>query len=300
MSSGKAYLQSFLGHLASERRLSPLTCKNYGRDVAALLELAGDIALDQLQVQQIRRFIAQLHGRGLSGKTLARMLSAWRGFYHYLARDHGFSHNPCVGLRPPKAVKSLPHALSPDDAVRLMGVYGDDPLALRDRAIFELFYSSGLRLSELTGLPLAQIDLAAGIVRVTGKGGKTREVPVGSHALEAIRNWLPARDNLVRADEKALFVGQNGARLSPRAVQYRVKQWAFRLGISANVHPHVLRHSFASHVLQSSGDLRGVQELLGHASITTTQVYTRLDFQHLAQTYDAAHPRAHRKAPPKE
>ena len=296
MSPGAVYLQGFLGHLASERRLSPLTCSNYGRDVAELLRLAGEIPLDQLQVHQIRRFIAQLHGRGLGGKTLARMLSAWRGFYAWLARDHGFTSNPCAGMRAPKSVKALPQALSPDEAVRLMEIPTDgDPLALRDKARFKLFYSSGLRLSELVNLPLSQIDLAAGMVRVTGKGGKTREVPVGRFALEAVRNWLPEREKLVRPEEYALFVGKNGTRLTPRAVQYRVKQWAVKLGISVDVHPHVLRHSFASHVLQSSGDLRAVQEMLGHANISTTQVYTHLDFQHLAKVYDAAHPRAKKK-----
>ncbi|MCE5180541.1 MAG: tyrosine recombinase XerC [Betaproteobacteria bacterium] len=295
MSAGTDYLQSYLVHLASERRLSPLTCTNYRRDVTELLNLAADIPLDQLQIHQVRRFIAQLHGRGLGGKSLARMLSAWRGFYAWLARDHGFTQNPCVGLRAPKSVRSLPKALSPDEAARLMEVPADDALAVRDKAVIELFYSSGLRLSELTGLPLADIDLVDGIVRVTGKGGKTREVPVGRQAVAAIRSWLPYRDQLVKPDEAALFVGKNGLRLTSRAVQYRIKQWAIKLGISAEVHPHVLRHSFASHVLQSSGDLRAVQEMLGHANISTTQVYTHLDFQHLAKVYDAAHPRAKKK-----
>jgi len=296
MISGAAYLQGFLGHLASERRLSPLTCTSYGRDVTELLRLAGEIPLDQLQIHQIRRFVAQLHGRGLGGKTLARMLSAWRGFYTWLARDHGFTSNPCVGMRAPKSAKALPQVLSPDEAVRLMEIPAEgDPLALRDKAMFELFYSSGLRLSELVNLPLSQLDLAAGMVRVTGKGGKTREVPVGRFALEAVRNWLPEREKLARPEEYTLFVGRNGTRLTPRAVQYRVKQWALKQGISADVHPHVLRHSFASHVLQSSGDLRAVQEMLGHANISTTQVYTHLDFQHLAKVYDAAHPRAKKK-----
>lgn len=295
MSSGATYLQDFLGHLAGERRLSPLTCSNYGRDVTELLKLAGDTPLDQLQIHQVRRFVAQLHGRGLGGKTLARMLSAWRGFYAWLARDHGFTGNPCAGVRAPKSAKALPQALSPDEAVHLMEIPADgDPLALRDKAMFELFYSSGLRLSELVNLPPGQIDLAAGMVRVTGKGGKTREVPVGRFAVEAVRNWLPEREKLARPEEYALFVGRNGARLTPRAVQYRIKQWGLKLGISANVHPHVLRHSFASHLLQSSGDLRAVQEMLGHANISTTQVYTHLDFQHLAKVYDAAHPRAKR------
>ena len=295
MLSSDNYLQGFLGHLASERRLSPLTCSNYGRDVTELLKLAGEIPLDQLQVHQVRRFVAQLHGRGLGGKTLARMLSAWRGFYAWLARDHGFTSNPCVGVRAPKSVKALPQALSPDEAARLMEIPTDgDPLALRDKAMFDLFYSSGLRLSELVNLPLSQIDLADGMVRVTGKGGKTREVPVGRFAVEAVRNWLPERKKIVQTEEQALFVGRNGTRLTPRAVQYRIKQWGLKLGVSANVHPHVLRHSFASHVLQSSGDLRAVQEMLGHANISTTQVYTHLDFQHLAKVYDAAHPRAKR------
>ncbi len=294
LSSGN-YLQGFLDHIASERRLSPLTCASYGRDVAELLKLADEIPLDQLQIHQVRRFVAQLHGRGLGGKTLARMLSAWRGFYVWLARDHGFTGNPCAGMRAPKSVKALPQALSPDEAARLMEIPADgDPLALRDKAMFELFYSSGLRLSELVNLPLIQIDLVAGMVRVTGKGGKTREVPVGRFALEAVRNWLPEREKLAKPEECTLFVGRNGARLTPRAVQYRVKQWGLKLGISADVHPHVLRHSFASHVLQSSGDLRAVQEMLGHANISTTQVYTHLDFQHLAKVYDVAHPRAKR------
>ena len=291
------YLQGFLAYLASERRLSPLTCENYRRDVLELLKLAGGNPLAELQTQQVRRFVAQLHGRGLGGKTLARMLSAWRSFYNYLAHEHGFTRNPCDGLRAPKSPKALPHALSPDEAARLMEIDGDGPLAIRDKAIFELFYSSGLRLSELVGLDNHpdQIDLAAALVRVTGKGNKTREVPVGRQAIEAIRQWLPQRQKLAAAEETALFVGNTGRRLTPRAIQYRVKHWALAQGLPGNAHPHVLRHSFASHVLQSSGDLRAVQEMLGHANISTTQVYTHLDFQHLAKVYDQAHPRAKKK-----
>jgi integrase/recombinase XerC len=239
--------------------------------------------------------VAQLHARGLDGRSLARMLSAWRGFYRYLARDHGYTGNPCVGLRAPKSKKTLPQALSPDEAGRLMDIPGDDLLAVRDKAIFELFYSSGLRLSELTSLAPADINLSDATVRVTGKGSKTRVVPVGSYALIAVSKWLKAREPLVKAGGNALFVSRNGTRLTPRAIQYRMKQWALKLGLAAGVHPHVLRHSFASHVLQSSGDLRAVQELLGHANITTTQVYTKLDFGHLSKVYDAAHPRARRK-----
>lgn len=288
-------LRDFLGHLANERRLSPNTILNYERDIEALLDLAGDTPLAKLQIHHARRFVAQLHARGLDGRSLARMLSAWRGFYRYLARDHGYTSNPCIGLRAPKSKKTLPQALSPDEAGRLMGIPGDDLLAVRDKAMFELFYSSGLRLSELTDLAPTDINFSDATVRVTGKGSKTRVVPVGSHALGAVSRWLKAREPLFKPDPNALFVNRNGMRLTPRAVQYRMKGWALKLGLASDVHPHVLRHSFASHVLQSSGDLRAVQEMLGHASISTTQVYTHLDFQYLAKVYDAAHPRAKKK-----
>jgi len=289
-------LRGYLDHLSNERRLSHHTVENYARDIAALTGLAGGTPLKELQVQNVRRFVAQLHGRGLDGRSLARMLSAWRGFFHYLARDHGYQHNPCLGIRPPKSAKRLPHALSPDEAGRLMMITAKDPLAVRDKAILELFYSSGLRLSELTGLAEGDVNFRDATVRVTGKGAKTRIVPVGRHALAALESWLPARGELARAGEKALYVGRDGGALGPRAVQARLKQWAVKLGLADKVHPHALRHSFASHVLQSSGDLRAVQEMLGHASISTTQVYTHLDFQHLAKAYDAAHPRAKRKS----
>ena len=289
-------LRGYLEHLSNERRLSHHTVENYARDIAALTGLAGATPLKELQVQNVRRFVAQLHGRGLDGRSLARMLSAWRGFFHYLARDHGYQHNPCLGIRPPKSAKRLPHALSPDEAGRLMAISAKDPLAVRDKAILELFYSSGLRLSELTGLAEGDVNFRDATVRVTGKGAKTRIVPVGRHALAALEAWLPARGELARAGEKALFVGRDGGALGPRAVQARMKHWSVKLGLADKVHPHALRHSFASHVLQSSGDLRAVQEMLGHASISTTQVYTHLDFQHLAKAYDAAHPRAKRKS----
>jgi integrase/recombinase XerC len=224
------------------------------------------------------------------------MLSAWRGFYHYLARDHGYVTNPCLGIRAPRSAKKLPAALSPDEAAQLMRVEGDGLLAARDRAILELFYSSGLRLSELTGLAVRDVSLRDATVQVTGKGSKTRIVPVGSHALAALKTWLVRRESLVPPGEAALFVAQGGKRMSGGAVQQRVKHWARKLGLAGKVHPHVLRHSFASHMLQSSGDLRAVQELLGHASISSTQVYTHLDFQHLAKAYDAAHPRARKKS----
>jgi integrase/recombinase XerC len=288
-------LRGYLDHLSNERRLSRHTLAGYARDIEALTALAGSARLDRLGVHEIRRFVAHLHARGLDGRSLARMLSAWRGFYNYLARDHGYATNPCLGIRAPRSAKKLPRALSPDEAAQLMRAGGDGPLDARDKAMLELFYSSGLRLSELTGLAVQDVNLRDATVQVTGKGSKTRIVPVGSHALDALKAWLPHRDEMAPAGEKALFVAQGGARMSGSAVQQRVKHWAKKFGLSGKVHPHVLRHSFASHVLQSSGDLRAVQEMLGHASISTTQVYTHLDFQHLAKAYDAAHPRAKRK-----
>jgi integrase/recombinase XerC len=291
------FVSDFLSHLIRERRLSPHTAEGYGHDVRVLLELTREqeSTLQDLQIHQIRRFIARLHGRGLGGKSLARMLSAWRGFFNYLARDHGFTRNPCTGVRPPKSPKSLPKALSPDEATRLVSFTQDDPLAVRDRAMFELLYSSGLRLSELTSLKQGDVSFADATVRVTGKGNKTRVVPVGSHALQALQAWLPVRGSLPHKNESSLFLNQRGDAISPRAVQSRLKAWGIKQGLPGHIHPHMLRHSFASHVLQSSGDLRAVQEMLGHASISTTQVYTHLDFQYLAKVYDAAHPRAKKK-----
>ncbi|HET7832203.1 MAG TPA: tyrosine recombinase XerC [Gallionella sp.] len=291
------YLDGYLAWLRNEKHYSELTAENYSRDLRHLFALSADTALADLTIHHIRRFIAQLHGKGLGGRSLARMLSAWRGFFTYLMRDHGFGNNPCAGLRAPKAPKTLPHALSPDEAARLVELPADTPEAIRDKAMFELFYSSGLRLAELVSLDLEPMraDMAAGEVRVTGKGSKTRIVPLGKHAITALHAWLAVRPQLARPDESALFVGARGSRISSRVVQLRMKQWGIRQGITGNVHPHVLRHSFASHVLQSSGDLRAVQEMLGHASISTTQVYTHLDFQYLSKIYDAAHPRAKKK-----
>ena len=285
----------YFAYLAHERRLSTLTCRHYGRDIDVLLEIAQAQPLISLQIHDIRRFIATLHGKGLGGHSLARMLSAWRGFFDYLLQNHGFKANPCVGLRPPKSAKRLPQALSPDEAARLMDVPPDDALAIRDKAILELAYSSGLRLSEITGLTLQSVSRAEGQVNVTGKGGKSRIVPVGRKAIKALETWLPLRAGLAKPGETALFVGRTGLRLGARAIQLRLKRWSVTQGMRIPVHPHVLRHSFASHVLQSSGDLRAVQEMLGHASIASTQVYTHLDFQHLAKVYDAAHPRAKRR-----
>ncbi len=289
------YSRGYLAWLLNEKRYSKLTAESYARDLAKLFELSAGNALIDLKVQHIRRYIAQLHGSGLGGRSLARLLSAWRGFYNYLLRDHGFTDNPCVGLRAPRSLRALPQVLSPDQAVRLVDLPGDTPDTIRDKAMFELFYSSGLRLAELVGLEPEQLELTAGEVRVTGKGNKTRIVPLGGFAISALNAWLAVRPQLANAGETALFVGVRGARISPRVVQLRMKQWGIRQGIDSNVHPHVLRHSFATHVLQSSGDLRAVQEMLGHASISTTQVYTHLDFQYLSKIYDAAHPRAKRK-----
>jgi integrase/recombinase XerC len=296
--ANRNYLEGYLAWLRNEKQYSELTIENYARDLRHLFELAAGTPLANLRIHQIRRFIAQLHSGGLGGRSLARMLSAWRGFFNYLMRDHGLADNPCAGLRAPKSPKTLPQALSPDEAARMVDLPADTVDAIRDKAMFELFYSSGLRLAELVSLEFKamQDDLQSGEVRVTGKGSKTRVVPLGSHAIAALKNWLAVRSELAKTAEPALFVGQRGSRISPRVVQLRMKQWGIRQGINGNVHPHLLRHSFATHVLQSSGDLRAVQEMLGHASISTTQVYTHLDFQYLSKIYDAAHPRAKKKA----
>jgi len=291
-----AWLEAFAAHLAGR---PAHTQAAYRRDVAVLAGLAGDVELTRLGAPQLRRFVATLHGRGLSGRSLARTLSSWRAFYRYaLERDAGVTESPCAGIKAPKSPKRLPAALSPDQAVALVTIAETDPLAVRDRALFELAYSSGLRLSELAGLDLDRIDIEGGEVRVWGKGAKERIVPVGAAAREAIAAWLAVRAGIDGADASALFVGRSGRRINIRAIQRRLAEWAVKRGLPQHVHPHMLRHSFASHVLQSSGDLRAVQEMLGHASIASTQVYTHLDFQALAKVYDKAHPRA-RKKPPK-
>ena len=290
-----ATISAYLAHLRQIRRLARLTCKSYERDLALLNQLSTDTPLQELTVHDIRHFIAQLHVSGLSGRSLARTLSAWRTFYQYLIRFHRYQNNPCQGIKVPKSPKHLPHTLSPDEAAKLMDFENTDALGARDQAIFELFYSSGLRLQELVQLKSNDIDFTEGHVRVVGKGEKTRIIPVGHYALEALRIWLKQREALIKLNSDALFVSSRGNQIHPRTVQQRLKIRAGQQGLQSNVHPHSLRHSFASHVLQSSGDLRAVQEMLGHASISTTQVYTHLDFQHLAKVYDLAHPRAKRK-----
>jgi integrase/recombinase XerC len=287
----------YLQHLGAERRLSPHTLAAYARDLENLNRLTGGKALDTLTLHDIRGAVVKLRAGGLAATSVARQLSSWRGFYAFACRRLGYPSNPCSGLRPPKSSRSLPEILSPDACARLLDARGgdNDALTARDRAMFELFYSSGLRLSELVGIDLGDLDLGSGEARVTGKGSKTRVVPVGQQAVEAISAWLGLRLTLLRAPTDALFVGQRGERLTPRSVQLRLARWARVAAIGQHVHPHMLRHAFATHVLQSSGDLRAVQEMLGHASISTTQVYTHLDWQHLAKAYDQAHPRARKK-----
>jgi integrase/recombinase XerC len=290
--------RSWLESLEHQRRLSRHTLANYSRALALLFRLKEATGLRELEAQQVRRYVARLHAGGLGGRTLALMLSAWRGFYRWLARQHGFAANPVHGVRAPRAPHMLPKALSVEQVQRLLDApAGEAPAALRDRAMFELLYSSGLRLAEIVALDAGdgRLDLKQREVTVTGKGAKTRTVPVGSRAAEALAAWLKARALLAAPGERALFVGARGRRIAPSLVQARLRARARRQGLGASVHPHMLRHSFASHVLQSSQDLRAVQEMLGHASISTTQVYTHLDFQALARVYDAAHPRARRK-----
>ena len=294
MSTPPSAVDRYLAHLRTGRRLAAHTLSAYARDLRALATLAGDRVPADLTEHDIRRFVAMLHSRGQSPRSLARALSSWRGLFHWLARRREIASNPCAAVRAPRGAKRLPEALTPDEAVRLMTIPDPPRHAVRDRALFELAYSCGLRVSELTGLDLDSIDPRAGEARVLGKGAKTRIVPVGAPALAALAAWLVLRQKLARPGERALFVGRSGRRLSPREVQRSIKQWAVLAGLPTDVHPHMLRHSFASHVLQSSGDLRAVQEMLGHASIASTQVYTHLDFQHLAKIYDAAHPRAKR------
>jgi integrase/recombinase XerC len=289
-------VESFLAELEHQRRASPHTIAAYRRDLTRLATLAGDAALPGLLPHQLKRFAMQLHGKGLAARSLARTLSAWRAYYRWLARRGVIATNPCDGLKAPKRPKSLPKVLSIDQSQALLDAPAEGAQEVRDKAMFELFYSSGLRLAELTGLDMnGGLDLVEGVVTVTGKRGKTRAVPLGGKAAEAVRAWLDCRGELAVADESALFVGARGKRISPRSIEQRLDVWTKRIGLGVHVHPHMLRHSFASHVLQSSGDLRAVQEMLGHASISTTQIYTHLDFQHLAKVYDAAHPRAKKK-----
>ncbi len=292
-------LHRFQNKLRTERRLSPHTLKNYQRDLAQLQRFCEQHALEEwsaLSESHIRQYVSQRYRQGLSGKSLQRELSAFRTFFRFLLAEGLIQFNPAAEVQAPRAKRKLPNTLDVDKAKRLVEIQGDDPLTLRDRAILELFYSSGLRLSELLNLNLTDIDQQEGLVQVTGKGNKTRRIPIGRHALQALTQWLQVRLDLVKNDEPAVFVSHRGQRLAPRTVQQRLRDWAVKQGLDVRVYPHLLRHSFASHVLESSQDLRAVQELLGHADISTTQIYTHLDFQHLASVYDKAHPRARKKS----
>jgi len=299
-----ASVEQFLTELAVQRRASAHTLRAYRGDLERLTTPAAGTDVAQLKTSQLRRGLMQLHAQELAPRSIARTLSAWRSYYAWLARRGTIALNPADGLRAPKRPRSLPKALGIDQAAALLDGNGASeeasaaagPLLTRDAAMFELFYSSGLRLSELVSLDWpGGLDLASGEVTITGKRQKTRTVPVGDKALSALQAWLDERPALVREGQPALFLGRNGTRLTPRQVANRLDQWAQRQGVGVHVHPHMLRHSFASHVLQSSGDLRAVQEMLGHASISATQIYTHLDFQHLAKIYDSAHPRAKNK-----
>jgi len=293
-----ALTERFFRHLRTERRLSKLTSSSYQRDLEALRKFCDAQKLgawNALDSQHVRVFAARQHSRGLSPRSIQRQLSAIRTFFGFLIREGAARVNPALDVRAPKVAKHLPHTLDADQMQRLLEFRTDDGLSVRDKAMLELLYSSGLRLQELVTLDRGDLDLADRTVRVTGKGNKVRILPVGRPALEALKAWLKERGALASADETALFVGRNGERLGVRAVQLRVDHWARRSGLGVKAHPHLFRHSFATHLLESSGDLRGVQELLGHTNISTTQVYTHLDFQHLARIYDASHPRAKRK-----
>jgi integrase/recombinase XerC len=302
------FVEQYLNYVRFEKRLSPRTAELYTLDLGKLSTLAEQTKVDLLQVQNhhIRRWVAQMHSGGRSGRGIALILSGWRGFYRWLGRQGLIVSNPVQDVRTPKAPKPLPKALGVDDAVQFADfTSSDDPwLEARDSAMVELLYGSGLRVGELVGLDVQAsstargwVDAQAAQAHVLGKGSKRRTVPVGPTALTALGHWLALRASVnfresASIDREALFIGRNGTRLTPQSIWQRLRRRSLQAGVSTPVHPHMLRHSFASHLLQSSGDLRAVQELLGHANITTTQVYTRLDFQHLARAYDAAHPRA--------
>ena len=285
-------VEPFLAHLAVERQSAAHTLEAYRRDLAALVEWAQGRDLLALRSEDLRSFIAAEHRRGLSPKSLQRRLSACRSLYRWLLKQGRIVALPTDGVRAPKAPRKLPQVLDVDEASHLVEVPTDAPLGLRDRALLELLYSSGLRLSELCALRWRDLDFEQGLVGVLGKGSKQRIVPVGSHARNALQAW---QTESAGSSDGFVFPGRGGKQISARAIQLRMKRLALRQGVLKRIHPHLLRHSFASHVLESSGDLRGVQELLGHADIATTQIYTHLDFQHLAKVYDSAHPRAHRK-----
>ncbi len=291
----EALLDSYWTYLRAERRVSPNTLAAYRRDIGrftAFCESQHLTAWSELSQHSLRAYAAELHRTGLSPASIQRQLSALRSLFEFLIREGALGANPAQGIRAPKREKRLPKAVEVDRMSQLLDAQSSDPLEVRDLAMFELFYSSGLRLSELTGLTLTRLNLSERTVEVIGKGSKTRVVPIGRKATQAIRAWLALRTELDKYEQDAVFLARTGSPLSPRSVQQRLKRWALRRGLGEGLHPHQLRHSFATHMLESSGDLRAVQELLGHANLSTTQIYTHLDFQHLAEVYDQAHPRA--------
>jgi integrase/recombinase XerC len=286
-------IDTFIEELRTVRQLSPHTLSGYRRDLGKFADYCQHITITDAELvhsAHVRQWVAAMFRNGAGGRTLQRALSSLRSFYKYRNRK-GSKHNPAVGIQAPKSPKKLPKALDADSVGQLLNIEADDFLSLRDKAILELFYSSGLRLSELVSLNINDIDFSDTLLTVTGKGNKTRSLPIGRYAVAALHDWLKVRTQALPQDD-ALFVGNKGKRLGQRAIQLRLKKYSLEQGMGQNVHPHMLRHSFASHMLESSGDLRAVQELLGHSNISTTQIYTHLDFQHLAKVYDAAHPRA--------
>ena len=298
LAESKAQLDDFIRHLSHTRRLSPHTALAYRRDLDALAEFVRTERLSRwadIDRAAMQRYVAQRHRKGASPASLQRMLSSVRALYRYLQREGLTKQDPTLDIQTPKQRRRLPKAMEADQVGRLLAAKGDSWLAVRDQAVLELFYSSGLRLAELINLDVDALDVAGAELRVLGKGSKERIVPVGQYAIDAIKAWKKVRGLHAPLEEKALFVSRLGHRLSPSSVQQRIKLWARRLGLEGKVHPHMLRHSFATHLLESSGDLRAVQELLGHANIATTQVYTHLDFQHLSKVYDKAHPRSQRR-----
>ncbi len=292
--SSEELLAGYLRHLKDERRLSPHTLSAYRHDLGMFLDFCtrSTVELAELDSYAVRQFAAECHRKGSSPRSISRRLSAVRRYLAYLVQERVLTSNPAVGVQAPKPARRLPATMDADQVAGLLALPGDDLLTVRDRAILELLYSSGLRLSELVQLDLVDLDLTDRTVRITGKGNRTRIVPVGRHAVAALESWIERRAAMAAADEDAVFVSRRGTRLAGRTVQARLKHWAKRQGAGLAIHPHMLRHSFATHLLESSGDLRAVQELLGHASISTTQIYTQLDFQHLAHIYDQSHPRA--------
>ncbi|MEE9446479.1 MAG: tyrosine recombinase XerC [Arenicellales bacterium] len=297
MVEAQAQLVAYLDFLAHERCISMHTVKSYQRDLTKLLHYTETLGLQtwaEITPEIARQFPAKLHAKGLGGKSIQRALSAARGLYQYLIERNDYALNPFIDVRAPKAQKKLPNTLNVDEIDQLLTEISSSTLGLRDQAIIELIYSAGMRLSELVSVNWQDATQGVGMIKVTGKGNKQRMVPIGRKASAAISAWLAVRSSLAKADEAALFVSQRGTRISMRSIQSRLDYWARKTGLNRKLHPHMLRHSFASHILESSGDLRAVQELLGHANISTTQIYTHLDFQHLAEVYDKAHPRARR------